>query len=103
MGVSGRSDTGFQQGVVAIDRHDRIDHKGDEAQVVFPILAGREEVDARISAHRPVAVLARSVHPLEGLLVQQHPEIVAACHPLHERHQQLIMVVSQVALLVDRC
>ena len=103
MGIRSGSDTGLQQRIVAIDRHDGIDHEGDEAQVVLSILTGREEIDTRVGAHRPVAVLARSVHPLEGLLVQQHPEIMAACHPLHERHQQLVMVVRQVTLLIDRC
>ena len=78
VGVGCRSDTGFQQPVEFIDGHQRIDHEGDETQVVFAVLAGREQVDARIGSHRPVAMFTRAVHTHERFFVKQHAEVVAA-------------------------
>ena len=102
MRVGSRSDTGFQQGVVFINGHQRVDHECDETQVVFPVLSRREEVDARIGSHRPVAVLTRTVHTHKRLFVEQHAEVVAAGNTFHHRHQQLVMVVGEVAFLVNR-
>ena len=35
--------------------------------------------------------------------MQQHTETVVACHLLHQRHQQHVMVHSQITLLEDGC
>ena len=38
--------------------------------------------------------------PFEGFLVQQHAELVAAGDLVHNGHQQLVVVVGQIGLLV---
>ena len=101
VGVGGAHDRGFEQAVVPVDgRHD-VDQKGDELEVLRRRLARPEQVDARVSAQRPVVVFARTVDPLEGLLVEQDAEVVAAGDLVHDRHQQLVVVVGQVGFLVN--
>ena len=102
MGVGGAHDGGLEQTVVLVDRRDGIDQEGDELQVLTGRLARTEQIDARIGAQRPVVVLARAVDALEGLLVEQHAELVAARNLVHDGHQQLVVVVGKVDLLVDR-
>ena len=102
VGVRGAHDRSLEQAVVFVDGRYGIDQEGDELQVLRSALAHTEEVHARIGTQRPVVVLARAVDPLEGLLVQQHPELMAAGDLVHDRHQQLVVVVGQVGLLVDR-
>ena len=79
--------------------HD-IDEEGDELQVLGRRLARAEEVHAGIRPERPVVVLARAVDALERLLVQQHAEVVAARYLVHDGHQQLVVVVGEVRLLI---
>ena len=80
---------------------DHVHQKGDELQVFRGGLSRREQVDARVGAQRPVVVLARSVDPLKGLLVQQDAEMVAARDFVHDRHQQLVVVVGLIDGFVD--
>ena len=87
---------------MAIDRHQRLDDEGDEAQVLLWRLAWGVQQHSRIGAQAPIVVLARAVDAVEGLLVQQHAESVVAGNLLHQRHEQHVMVDSQVALLEDR-
>jgi len=101
VGIRGTHDGGFQQSVVTVDSHERVDHEGDEAQVLFRCLARCHERKSRVGSQRPVVVLARAVHALEGLLMEQDTEAVAACHLPHERHDEHVVVDGKVALLVD--
>ena len=103
VGIGGAHDAGLQQTVVAIDRHQRLDDEGDEAQVLLWRLARGVQQHSRVGAQAPVVVLARAVDAVEGLLVQQHAESVVAGNLLHQRHEQHVMVDSQVALLEDGC
>ena len=66
------------------------------------VFARTQQVHARIGAQRPVVVLARAVDALERLLVEQHPELMAAGDLVHDGHQQLVVVVCQVGFFVDR-
>ena len=47
-------------------------------------------------------MFTRTVHPLVGFLVQQHPEIMTTSHLFHGGHQQLIMIDSQIRLFKNR-
>ena len=47
-------------------------------------------------------MFTRTVHPLVGFLVQQHPEIMTTSHFLHGGHQQLVMIDSQIRLFKNR-
>ena len=61
-----------------------------------------EQVHSGVGAHRPVVVLAGSVHAGEGLLVQQAHQPVAARDVLHHLHRQLLVVRPDVRVLEDR-
>ena len=100
MGVRGAHDRRLQQTVVFIDGRHGVHQEGDELQILRGGLARAEEVHARIGPERPVVVLARTVDPLEGFLVQQHAELMAAGDLVHNGHQQLVVVVGQIGLLV---
>ena len=87
------------------DGHERLDDEGDEAQVLLRRLTRRVE-EGRLaftpfSRETPVVVLTRAIDAIEGLLVEQDAEPVVACHPLHERHEEHVVIDSEVALLVD--
>ena len=47
-------------------------------------------------------MLARAVDALERLLVQEDAEIVVAGDAFHHRHEQLVVVICQITLLVNR-
>ena len=101
VGIGGAHDGGLQQAVVAVDGHQRVDHEGDEAQVLLGRLAGGHEQDAGVGAQRPVVVLARAVDALERLFVEQDAEAVRAGYFAHEGHDEHVVVHRQVALLED--
>ena len=92
----------LQQAVVLVNRRNGVHQESDELEVLRSGLARTEQVHARIGSQRPVVVLARSVDPLEGFFVQQHAELVTAGDLVHNGHQQLVVVVGQVGLLVNR-
>ena len=73
-----------------------------ELEVLVRRVAGLEQVDARVGAHRPVVVLARAVDAGERLLVQQAHEPVAARDVLHHLHGQLLVVAAHVRVLEHR-
>ena len=101
VGVGGAHDGGFEEAVVAIDAHERLDDEGDEAQVVLGRLAGGVEENTRVGGEAPVVVFARAVDAGKGLFVEQAAESVLARHAGHERHEQHIVVNGQVAFLED--
>ena len=101
VGVAGTHDAGFQQTVVAIDAHERGDHKGEEAEGVAFGATGGVKYDAAVGAERPVAVFAATVDAGEGFLVEEATEAVLAGYFAHERDEQHVVIHGQVALFVD--
>ena len=69
---------GPQQPLVLVHGLDHGRAEEQEVDVVRGRVAGLEQVDAGVRAHRPVVVLARAVHARERLLVQQADEPVLA-------------------------
>ena len=59
--------------------------------------------DTSVGAQRPVVVLTTTVDACEGLFVEQHAKTVLAGHLLHDRHQQHVMIDSEVGFLEDGC
>ena len=102
MSIGSRADRGFEQVVVFVNRHQHIHKEGYTLQVFPTRLTGSQQVDARIGAHRPVVVLARTVDTLEGFLMEQDTEVVTTGHFLHYRHEQEVVVVGQIGLLENR-
>src|SRR6185312_705688 len=100
--VTRRGNGSAQDVGVVMDSLDGIDKERQEHQVGLRRLAGSQEVDARIGSHAPVVVLAASVDTGEGLLVQQHPELVTPGHAIHDIHQEDIVVDRDAYFLEDR-
>ena len=103
VGVRRARYAGFQQSVVAIDGHKCIDDERHEAQVIGRRPPGRHQQQARVGAERPVVVLTRAVNALERLFVKQYAETVTPRHLAHQRHDEQVMVVREIALLVHGC
>ena len=101
VGVCRAHDGGLEQSVVAVYRYQRVDYKGDKAQILFGRLSRCHKQNAGIRAERPVIVLARAVYSLEGLFVEQDTESVRTRHFPHQRHDKHVMVDSQIAFLED--
>ena len=87
---------------MAINCRYDVGNEGYELEICLRGFTRREQIDTRVGAERPVVVLARSVDALEGFFVQQNAERVATCHLLHQNEQQLVVVVGEVHLLIDR-
>ena len=79
-----------------------IGYESDELEVAHRSLGRSEEQSAGIGAETPVVVLARTVDAGERLLVEEHTEIVSACHLSYKRHKQHVVVVGKVGLLKYR-
>ncbi len=79
-----------------------VDKEGHELQIAVGILARSEEHGAGVGAEGPVVVLARTVHAVERLLVEKHHEAVPARDFVHQVHHNLVLVVGEVGLAVDR-
>ena len=97
--LAGERDRRPQERLVLVHRlqHGRAEEQ--ELEVLVRRVAGLEQVDARVRAHRPVVVLARAVDARERLLVQQADEPVAARDVLHHLHGQLLVVAAHVRVL----
>ena len=102
VGVGGAGNGGLQQGVVLLHGGQDIDKEGDELEVALGVLARSEQLRALVGAKRPVVVFAGTVHAVEGLLVQEHHEAVLAGDAAHQVHHDLVLVVREVGLAVDR-
>ena len=102
MHVRGAHDGCFEQSVVFVDRHERLDDESDEAQVLFGRLAWGVEQDARVGLQGPVVVFPGAVDAGKGFLMEQTAEAMLARHVAHERHDEHIVVDGQVTLFVDR-
>ena len=103
MGICCRHDGGLQQSVVAIYCHECLDDECDKAQVFLGCLAWGMEQHAVVGTQTPVVVLARTVDAVEGLLVEQHAESVLACHSLHQRHKEHVVIDGEITFLIDGC
>ena len=103
MCVGRTHDRSLQESVMVIHSLQRLDNERDETQVVHRSLAWCMEQNTRVGSQRPVLMLTRTVHTLEGFLVQQATETVLTCHTLHDRHHQHVVVHSQIRLFKDRC
>ncbi len=97
--VARRGNRGTQQVGMFAYCLDGIDEEGEELQVGLWSLTGRQQVLARVGTHAPVVVLAGAVDEGKWLLVEQHTQFVAACNPIHQVHQQLIVIYGNVHLL----
>ena len=60
------------------------------------MLARRKKILSLIGAERIVVVLARAVHPIKRLLVQQAGQAVLFGHDLHRLHHQMVGVTGQI-------
>ena len=100
--VGSRHDGRLEQSVVLMNSHQCLDNEGDEAQILLRRLAWSMQQYAIVGRETPVVVLTRTVDTVERLFVEQYTESVIASHFLHERHEQHVMVNSQITLLEDR-
>ena len=92
---------GAQQVSVLVNgRHER-GEKHQELEVLARDRTRLEQVLA-VGADRPVVVLARAVHVLEGLLVLQAGQAVTRGHELELLHGEEVVVDCQRTLLEDR-
>ena len=73
----------------------------EEDGVFARVVAGREEVPAAVG-DRPVAVLARSVHALERLFVQEAHKAVALRRLAQHLHYEHVVVDGEVEVLEHR-
>ena len=102
MVVAAGGDGHAQQVLVLVHGLDHGGEEDDELQVLQRRVAGLEQVLVG-GAERPVVVLAAPVDALEGLLVQQAHEVVAACDELHLLHDEQVVVHGLVELGEHRC
>ena len=100
--LPGARDRRAQQRLVLVDGLDDRRAEEQELQVLRRGVAGVEQVQAGVGAHRPVVVLARAVDAGERLLVQQADQPVAAGGVLHDLHRQHLVVGADVGVLEDR-
>ena len=101
-GVVQRTDGTHQQEIVAAYRLGDSRIERQELQVLGRRLAWREQVDARIGLHGPVAVLTASVDPVEGLFVEDDLQVVLLGNLVHDDHQQHVLVDGAGRLTEDR-
>ena len=83
----------------------RLHHRGEHQQehvVVLGLLAGREQVAARVRRQAPVVVLAAAVHAGERLFVQQAYQAVAQGNLLHDVHDEHVLIRRQVRGVENR-
>ena len=84
-----------------LDGADDREEDGEEDGVLARVVAGREEVPAAVG-DRPVAVLARSVHALERLFVQEAHKAVALRRLAQHLHYEHVVVDGEVEVLEHR-
>ena len=92
VGVAQRADRCHQKGVVLAHGPHHGSVETEELEVLHGRFPGRQEVYSGVGLERPVAVLSAAVHPLEGLLVENHLQVVFLRHLLHHNHQEHILV-----------
>ena len=83
-----------------VDRGHKAGQHHEELQVVLGMRSRLEQVPA-VGRDRPVVVLARAVHVLEGLLVLQARQAVVGGEELQLLHREQVVVDGERALLED--
>ena len=63
-----------------------------ELQVLGRGLARGQQIDSGIGTDGPVAMLARAVHPVERLLMEDDLEVMLLRHFLHQDHKHHVLV-----------
>ena len=94
--VSGRCDRQTKQILIVVNRFDYRTEEKKELCVLVRSFAGSKEVDAGVGRHRPVIVLAGTVHTGKGLFVEQAYKTVLCGDLLHYLHCELVMVGGDV-------
>ena len=101
VGVGRSHHARLEQAVVPVDGGEGVHDEGYEAQVVPVRLSWSHERGSRVGPEGPVAVLAGSVHALEGFLMQENAEAVLARDLLHQGHQHHVVIDGDVAFLIN--
>ena len=96
MVVAGAGHRDAQQILVLIHALDDSRQKQQELGVFLRLLAGVQQVLARVGGEGPVVVFAAAVNALKGLFVQQAHQAVLGGHVLHGFHGQLVVVGGHV-------
>ena len=102
MGICCRRNRCFDKPVIFVDCSHYVCNECNELQILLWSLTWCKQQYASIGAQAPVVVLTRAVDAGKWLLVKQCAEVVAAGNVVDERHQQQVMVVSQIGFLKDR-
>ena len=102
MSICSTHDRSLKQSVVLINTHQSLNYEGNKSQVLFRSFAWSVEQHTTISRQTPVVMLTTTIDSIEWLFVKQNTETMIASHTLHERHEQHVMVDSQITLLEDR-
>ena len=102
MSICSTNDRCLKQSVVLIYCHQSLNDECYETQVLLWSLAWSMQQHAIIRSKTPVVVLTTTIDSVERLLVKQYAEAMIASHALHQRHEQHVMVDSQITLLEDR-
>ena len=97
----GRPAGGPEKVLVVVHTFDEGRQKQQELGVLIGCLAGREEVLAGICGDGPVVVFAGAVHTLKGLFVEEADQTVLLGRFLHDVHDELVVVRSDVRSVVD--
>ena len=79
---------------MTLNGHKDVDEESDKLQVLVWVLARCQKVNARVRGHRPVAVLTATVDTCIGFLVQQYTEMMFLRDPLHDGHDEQVMIVG---------
>ena len=100
--VARAGDADAQQILILVHGLDHRRQEQQELRVLHRRRARIEQVFAPVGGNRPVVVLARSVHALERLFMQQADQPVAVGDLLHHLHRELVVVGGDVRGRKDR-
>src|SRR5690606_34514987 len=101
MVVAGAGNDGAQEGPKLVDPTDHGATEHQKLGIFVRSVAGVQQIALGGVAHRPVDVLARSVHSGEGFLVKETPETVFLRQVSEGRHQKMLMVRCYVGGLKE--
>ena len=100
--VARAGDADAQQILILVHGLDDRRQEQQELRVLHRRRARIEQIFAPVGGNRPVVVLARSVHALERLFMQQADQPVAVGDLLHHLHRELVVVGGDVRGRKDR-
>ena len=94
--VARRGRGGLEQAVVLRDPQHDGGQEGQEHDVA-PMAVGRLQEVVALAVHQGhVDVLPASVHPLEGLLVEEQAQVVLTGQLPHRLHEDLVLIAGRV-------